>query len=120
MRQSVVVGLFILTGLYAFALPRRSPWGERADAGFVPPANLRIDGDLVYARYGDRSLLLDLYHPAKVSREFYQNHRCDILDGVAAVLALELWGGSDNQPDCRSRIVAERARHQTPVKGEAV
>jgi pectinesterase len=69
MRQSAVVGLFVLTGLYAFALPGRSKWGERADAGFVAPASLRIAGDVVYARYGDRSLLLDLYRPGKVSRD---------------------------------------------------
>src|SRR5258708_38396482 len=54
---------------YLAAQPDRSRWGERADKPFVPRGNLRIDGDLVYARYGKRSLDLDLYRPAKVSRD---------------------------------------------------
>src|SRR5258708_18005248 len=54
---------------YLAAQPDRSRWGERADKAFAPPGNLRIDRDLVYARYGKRSLSLDLYRPAKVSRD---------------------------------------------------
>ena len=51
-------------------LPRltRPDWGARADADFFPPANLRIERDLTYARYGAREMHLDLYRPAQVSR----------------------------------------------------
>ncbi len=71
MRQPAVVLALsvVVAGLYAFTDADRSKWGERADAGFVPPPNLRIDRDLVYARYGNRSMLLDLYRPAAVSRK---------------------------------------------------
>src|SRR5258708_20433283 len=59
----------VLFVAYLAAQPDRSRWGERADKAFAPPGNLRIDRDLVYARYGKRSLSLDLYRPAKVSRD---------------------------------------------------
>jgi acetyl esterase/lipase len=65
---AVISTLFVLTGLYAFTYPGRSRWGERADADFVTPANVRIDGELVYAQYGQRSMHLDLYRPAVLGR----------------------------------------------------
>jgi hypothetical protein len=70
MRQSAVVLalLSVFAALYALAHADRSRWGERADAGFAPPSDLRIDGDLVYARYGNRLLRLDLYRPARMTR----------------------------------------------------
>jgi len=70
MRQAAVaVALSLLTcGLYVFARPDRSKWGERADAGFTPPASVRVDNGLVYARYGNRSMHLDLYRPAYLGR----------------------------------------------------
>jgi acetyl esterase/lipase len=51
-------------------LPRlaRSDWGARADDGFSPPSNLRIERDLTYARYGNREMHLDLYRPPQVNR----------------------------------------------------
>ena len=46
----------------------QSPWGERADAAFVRPADVRVDDELVYAQYGQRAMHLDLYRPAKPPR----------------------------------------------------
>ena len=48
MRQSaVVLVLSALTGLYMATFHGRSPWGERADAAFVRPADVRVDDELV-------------------------------------------------------------------------
>ena len=68
-RWTLLLAPSLLFVAYLAAQPDRSRWGERADKAFTPPGNLRIDGDLVYARYGKRSLHLDLYRPAKVSRD---------------------------------------------------
>src|SRR4051812_34494275 len=70
MRQSaVILLLFGLTGIYVLAHPSRNRWGERAEIGFPITRDLRIDDGLVYARYGTRSMHLDLYRPAKVTRQ---------------------------------------------------
>src|SRR5260370_24284068 len=68
-RWALLLAPSLLFVAYIAAQPDRSRWGERADRAFTPPGNLRIDGDLVYARYGKRSLHLDLYRPARVSRD---------------------------------------------------
>jgi acetyl esterase/lipase len=69
MRQpAIVLTLCVIGGLSALAYPPRSPWGERADAAFVPPADLRIESELVYAQYGRQSLHLDLYRRASAWR----------------------------------------------------
>jgi acetyl esterase/lipase len=59
----------LLMVVYLAAQHGRPDWGERAETAFPPSDNLRIDDGLVYARYGDRTMHLDLYRPAKVSRE---------------------------------------------------
>ena len=70
MRQSAIaLVLGALTGLYVAAFHGRSPWGERADAAFVRPADVRVDDELVYARDGQRAMHLDLYRPAKPPRD---------------------------------------------------
>jgi len=65
-------GLFLapwaVLGLCLVPRLTRPDWGPRADADFSPPANLRIERDLTYARYGNREMHLDLYRPAQVSR----------------------------------------------------
>jgi acetyl esterase/lipase len=69
MRQpAIVLALCAIAGLYVLAFHGRSPWGERADANFVRPADVRVDDELVYARYGQRAMHLDLYRPAKPPR----------------------------------------------------
>jgi acetyl esterase/lipase len=69
MRQSfVIVVLCTVAGLYMAATQRPSPWGKRADANFVRPANVRLDDELTYARYGQRVMHLDLYRPALLPR----------------------------------------------------
>jgi acetyl esterase/lipase len=62
--SAVALVVSAIAGLYAVAFHDRSPWGERADAAFVRPANVRLDDDLVYAQYGQRAMHLDLYRPA--------------------------------------------------------
>ena len=42
--------------------------GNQARQAFPPPANLRIVRDLIYARYGERQLRLDLYLPPQKSK----------------------------------------------------
>jgi acetyl esterase/lipase len=68
MKQSSLVLVLCTLAISYVAVPRRSPWGARADAHVVIPANVRVDDGLVYARYGGRTMHLDLYRPAKLSR----------------------------------------------------
>ena len=48
---------------------RRPDWGDRAETRFPVQRDLRADTSIVYAHYGGRSMLLDLYRPAKVTRQ---------------------------------------------------
>jgi acetyl esterase/lipase len=68
MKQWAIALALSVPALYLAAQPGRSRWGERSEHAFPPAAtNLRITDDLVYARYGPRSLRLDLYRPARVT-----------------------------------------------------
>ena len=73
---STLLGLSVVVVVWGFA-PRSRPWGERAEIVFPPATDLRVDRDLVYAQYGNRSLHLDLYRPAKVTR--------DLVPGVVVI-----------------------------------
>lgn len=51
--------------VHAYSHPN---WGARAETAFPPSLDLRVDRDVVYAHYGRRSMVLDLYRPPKVTR----------------------------------------------------
>jgi acetyl esterase/lipase len=61
--------------LFALVLPctrmeAQRPQGFRENPPFHLPSGVTVEPHLVYARYGDRELHLDLYHPAKGSGPF--------------------------------------------------
>ena len=64
--KRIPVLVFLLGwGLTAHCAPRRSVRkAEDSRSAFPVPSSVRVVRDLVYARYGDRELLLDLYLPA--------------------------------------------------------
>jgi len=70
MKHRLLLALPALVTLSIVAIHdvRRPDWGERAETRFPPEDNLRVDRDVAYAHYGRRSMVLDLYRPARVSR----------------------------------------------------
>jgi acetyl esterase/lipase len=69
MKRALLLALPTLITLSVVSMHHRPDWGERAETAFPPSRDLRVDDSLVYARYGNRSLHLDLYRPAKVTRQ---------------------------------------------------
>jgi acetyl esterase/lipase len=63
MRLYVIVLALMVAGSGVSGQQARSEWGPPAAKAFPPPATLRVVRDIVYARYGDRALRLDLYLP---------------------------------------------------------
>jgi pectinesterase len=67
-RWALFLAPWAVLGLCLVPRLARPDWGARADAAFSLPPDVRLDDALVYARYGDRELHLDLYRPARVKR----------------------------------------------------
>jgi acetyl esterase/lipase len=66
-RVLVLLPAALVLSIFLVHAYRHPNWGDRAETRFPPDSGLRLDTEIVYAHYGKRRMVLDLYRPATVT-----------------------------------------------------